>query len=61
MQFTAAAILLLAQDGKLSLDDHVTKYVPEFHLGERRHDRAAADADVGASELHALSEGSRRI
>ncbi|MBV8500050.1 MAG: beta-lactamase family protein [Candidatus Eremiobacteraeota bacterium] len=33
MQFTAAAILLLAQDGKLSLDDKVTKYVPEFHLG----------------------------
>jgi D-alanyl-D-alanine carboxypeptidase len=30
MQFTAAAMLLLAQDGKLSLDDHVTKYVPEF-------------------------------
>lgn len=33
MQFTAAAILLLAQDGKLSLDDKVTKYVPQFHLG----------------------------
>jgi D-alanyl-D-alanine carboxypeptidase len=32
MQFTAAAILLLAQDGKLSLDDHVTKLVPEFQL-----------------------------
>jgi D-alanyl-D-alanine carboxypeptidase len=30
MQFTAAAIMLLAQDGKLSLDDRVTKYVPEF-------------------------------
>jgi CubicO group peptidase (beta-lactamase class C family) len=33
MQFTAAAILLAAQDGKLKLDDFVTKYVPEFHLG----------------------------
>ena len=33
MQFTAAAILLLAQDRKLSLDDKVSKYVPEFHLG----------------------------
>jgi D-alanyl-D-alanine carboxypeptidase len=32
MQFTTAAILLLAQDGKLSLDDHVTKLVPEFQL-----------------------------
>jgi len=32
-QFTAAAILLLVQDGKLALDDHVSKYVPEFRLG----------------------------
>lgn len=32
-QFTAAALLLLAQDGKISLDDHLTKYVPEFHNG----------------------------
>lgn len=29
-QFTAASILLLAQDGKLSLDDSVRKYVPEL-------------------------------
>ena len=28
-QFTAAAVLLLASDGKLSLDDNVRKYVPE--------------------------------
>ncbi len=32
-QFTAAAVLLLAQDGKLKLDDPVSKYVPEFRLG----------------------------
>ena len=32
MQFTAAAILLLAQDGKLKLDDPVSKYVPELKL-----------------------------
>jgi CubicO group peptidase (beta-lactamase class C family) len=31
-QFTAAAVVLLAQDGKLSLDDSVRQYVPE--LGE---------------------------
>jgi CubicO group peptidase (beta-lactamase class C family) len=30
-QFTAAAILLLAQEGKLSLDDDVHKYVTELH------------------------------
>ena len=29
-QFTAAAILLLAKDGKLSLDDPVRKYIPEL-------------------------------
>ena len=29
-QFTAAAILLLAQDGKLSLDDDVGRYLPEL-------------------------------
>lgn len=29
-QFTAAAILLLAQDGKLSLDDDVRKFIPEM-------------------------------
>ncbi|MCX6629673.1 MAG: serine hydrolase [Candidatus Solibacter sp.] len=29
-QFTAAAVLLLAQQGKLSLDDAVRKYVPEL-------------------------------
>ena len=28
-QFTAAAIVLLAQDGKLSLDDDIRKYLPE--------------------------------
>jgi D-alanyl-D-alanine carboxypeptidase len=31
-EFTAAAVLLLSQDGKLKLDDPVSKYVPEFKL-----------------------------
>ena len=30
-QFTAFAIYLLAQDGKLSLNDDVRKYIPEMH------------------------------
>lgn len=30
-QFTAAAILLLQQDGKLSLDDPVSRFVPRRH------------------------------
>ena len=29
-QFTAAAVLLLARDGKLSLDDPARKYLPEL-------------------------------
>src|SRR5688572_28205669 len=29
-QFTAAAVLLLARDGKLSIDDPVRQYVPEL-------------------------------
>jgi D-alanyl-D-alanine carboxypeptidase len=29
-QFTAAAVLLLAQDGKLTLDDPVSKYLPDL-------------------------------
>ena len=34
MQFTAAAVLLLLQDGKLKLDDRITRFVPELaHAG----------------------------
>lgn len=33
-QFTAAAVLLLVQDKKLSLDDRVAKYVPELTAGK---------------------------
>jgi D-alanyl-D-alanine carboxypeptidase len=33
MQFTAAAILQLAESGKISLDDKLGKYVPEYILG----------------------------
>ncbi len=34
-QFTAAAILLLAEDGKLTLDDPVGKYVPGLTRGDQ--------------------------
>lgn len=34
-QFTAAAILLLQRDGKLSLDDTVSKYIPGVSGGDR--------------------------
>lgn len=32
-QFTAAAVLMLSQDGKLKLEDKVVKYVPELTVG----------------------------
>lgn len=35
-QFTAAAIVLLQQDGKLSLDDPVKKYIPNCPTTVRR-------------------------
>ncbi|HEX6040792.1 serine hydrolase domain-containing protein [Longimicrobium sp.] len=35
-QFTAAAILLLRDEGKLSLDDDVTKWLPDFPAGGAR-------------------------
>jgi CubicO group peptidase (beta-lactamase class C family) len=34
-QFTAAAVLLLAEDGKLKLEEPVSKYVPELPQGRR--------------------------
>jgi CubicO group peptidase (beta-lactamase class C family) len=34
-QFTAMALLLLRDDGKLSLDDHVSKFLPGISGGER--------------------------
>ena len=34
-QFTAAAILLLQEEGKLSLDDSIGKYIPGLTGGDR--------------------------
>ncbi|MBV8530734.1 MAG: beta-lactamase family protein [Candidatus Eremiobacteraeota bacterium] len=47
MEFTAAAVLLLAQDGKLKLDDPVSKYVPQFKLA----------ADVTIAQLLTQTSG----
>ena len=43
-QFTAMAVLLLARDGKLSLDDPVRKYVPEVPPSRRRLPRVHGGA-----------------
>jgi CubicO group peptidase (beta-lactamase class C family) len=35
-QFTAAVILLLAERGKLAMDDELTKYLPDFPTHNQR-------------------------
>ncbi len=35
--FVATAILLLADDGKVSLDDPVVRYIPEFEMKDQRY------------------------
>ena len=51
-QFTAAAVLLLARDGKLSLDDPVRKYMPELpDYGVAADDPAHADAHERPARL----------
>jgi CubicO group peptidase (beta-lactamase class C family) len=50
-QFTAAAVLLLARDGKLSLDDPARKYIPELP-------EYAQAAESGLTIRHMLSHTS---
>ena len=55
-QFTAAAILLLAQDGKLALDDDIRKHVPELpDFGHDDHDPPLAQSH----QRHPRPVGSR--
>src|SRR5262249_53260607 len=35
-QFTAMAIMLLAEEGKLSVDDELTKFLPDYPTGDRK-------------------------
>jgi len=56
-QFTAASILLLAQQGKLSLDDDVHKYIPELpDFGERITIRHMMHHTSGLRDQWALLE-----
>ncbi len=50
-QFTAAAILLLAQDGKLNLDDPVTKYLPEVTVARYVTIRELLDQTSGLGNV----------
>ncbi len=56
-QFTAASILLLAQQGKLSLDDDVHKYIPELpDFGQRITLRNLVHHTSGLRDQWALLE-----
>ena len=60
-QFTAVAVLLLARDGKLSLDDPVRKYIPEVpDYGARCDDPSHAAAHQRPARL-GQRRGHRRL
>jgi D-alanyl-D-alanine carboxypeptidase len=55
-QFTAAAILLLQQDGKLKLDDPVTKYVPELTVAKDVTIRQLLDHTSGLPDVSTATD-----
>ena len=50
-EFTAAAALLLAEDGKLSLDDHVSKWFPELTGADQITVRQLLTHTAGVSDF----------
>jgi CubicO group peptidase (beta-lactamase class C family) len=63
-QFTAAAVMLLAREGKLSLDDQARKYVPELpdyppSPGERAAGSGAASASLTIRHMLSHTSGLR--
>lgn len=46
-QFTAAAVLMLADDGKLSIDDRLNRYLPELGATDQRTIRQALTHTAG--------------
>jgi CubicO group peptidase (beta-lactamase class C family) len=55
-QFTAMAVLLLAEDGKLSLDDDVRRHVPEWAVTERVTIRHLLTHTGGLRDVFLLTE-----
>ena len=51
-QFAAASILLLQQDGKLSVDDKLTKFFPDYKCGDRLTVRHLLDMRSGIKEFY---------
>jgi CubicO group peptidase (beta-lactamase class C family) len=58
-QFTASAVLLLVQDGKLSLSDAISKYIPEFDPGTLEKDGAVVTIHHLLSHTSGLSDPRR--
>ena len=55
-QFTSAAIMKLVEQGRVKLDDDLSKYVPQFPLhGKQGVDSSAADSHVGHPRLHVVA------
>ncbi len=50
-QFTAACVLLLAEDGKLAVTDKVAKYYPPSDPGRRHHPARPDEPRLGLSRL----------
>jgi D-alanyl-D-alanine carboxypeptidase len=63
-QFTAVAVLLLARDGKLALDDDLTKFLPEYPTGGRRitieHLLTHTSGIASYTSLRGFGEAARR-
>ena len=51
-QFTACAILLLQQDRKLSIDDRLTQYFPQYAAGSELTIRHLLEMRSGIAEFY---------
>ena len=51
-QFTAAAILLLQQEGELSIDNHLTQYFPNYTFGKDLTLRHLLEMRSGITEFY---------
>ena len=51
-QFTAAAVLILQQEGKLSVDDKLSKYYPDYEYGDDLTLKNLLDMRSGITEFY---------
>jgi D-alanyl-D-alanine carboxypeptidase len=58
-QFTAACVLLLQQDGKLNIDDHLSKYLRGFPNGDKITIRQVLDHTSGLTDYLDLVDNSK--